>query len=93
MNRVQVKVEPTMKSSDPGIYVVGDANNDGSTNVVHAMYSGKRAAVEIHVELGLIDSLAAIGKRGLSQRKLEEEANKLIGDDFEYLWKRAQEIV
>jgi hypothetical protein len=47
----------------------------------------------IVVELGRMDSLAAIGKRGLSPRELEEEANKLIGDDLEHLWKRAQESV
>lgn len=40
-----------------------------------------------------MDSLAAIGKRGLSARELEEEAHKLIGDDLEQLWKRAQESV
>jgi hypothetical protein len=42
------------------------------------------------VELGRIDSLAAIGKRGLTARELEEEANELIGDDLEHLWKSAQ---
>lgn len=37
-----------MTTSMPGVYAVGDCNNDDSTNVPHAMYSGKRAAVEIH---------------------------------------------
>lgn len=45
------------------------------------------------VELGRVDSLAAIGKRGLSARELEEEANQLIGDGLEHLWKRAEESV
>lgn len=45
------------------------------------------------VELGRMDSLSAIGKRGLSVRELEEEANQLIGDGLEHLWKRAQESV
>lgn len=109
MDGTKIKVGTNMKSSDNGIYAIGDANNDGATNVPHAMFSGKRAAVYIHgksfislrpvyiltviVELGRMDSLAAIGKRGLSARELEEEANKLIGDDLEHLWKRAQESV
>lgn len=32
----------------PGIYAIGDCNSDNSTNVPHAMYSGKRAAVFLH---------------------------------------------
>ena len=35
----------------PGVYAIGDANSDGSTNVPHAMFSGKGAAVKIHGEL------------------------------------------
>lgn len=37
-----------MRTNIPGVYAVGDANSDGSTNVPHAMWSGKRAAVDIH---------------------------------------------
>lgn len=37
-----------MRTNVPGVYAVGDANSDGSTNVPHAMWSGKRAAVDIH---------------------------------------------
>ncbi|KAK5050096.1 hypothetical protein LTR84_004216 [Exophiala bonariae] len=39
-----------MRTNLPGVYAVGDANSDGSTNVPHAMWSGKRAAVDIHSE-------------------------------------------
>ncbi|KAM0247495.1 hypothetical protein ACHAQJ_009834 [Trichoderma viride] len=35
----------------PGIFAIGDANSDNSTNVPHAMYSGKKAAVQIHIDL------------------------------------------
>ncbi|KKY19044.1 putative sulphydryl oxidase [Diplodia seriata] len=35
----------------PGVWAVGDANTDNSTNVPHALYSGKRAAVSLHVNL------------------------------------------
>jgi len=37
-----------MDTNVPGVYAVGDANNDGSSNVPHAMFSAKRAAVYIH---------------------------------------------
>lgn len=37
-----------MRTDVLGVYAVGDANSDGSTNVPHAMWSGKRAAVDIH---------------------------------------------
>lgn len=38
----------SMKTIVPGVYAVGDANSDNSTNVPHAMYSGKKAAVYLH---------------------------------------------
>ncbi len=37
-----------MVTNIAGVYAVGDANSDGSTNVPHAMWSGKRAAVQCH---------------------------------------------
>lgn len=37
-------------TSVPGVYAVGDANSDNSTNVPHALYSGKRSAVYLHGE-------------------------------------------
>jgi thioredoxin reductase len=43
-----VKVKDNMESSIGGLYVVGDANSDGSTNAYHAMWSAKRAAVTAH---------------------------------------------
>lgn len=32
----------------PGVYAVGDANSDNVTNIPHALFSGKRAAVFLH---------------------------------------------
>jgi thioredoxin reductase len=32
----------------PGVYAVGDANSDNTTNVPHALFSGKRTAVFLH---------------------------------------------
>jgi thioredoxin reductase len=37
-----------MRTSLAGVFAVGDCNSDGSTNVPHAMFSGKRAAVFGH---------------------------------------------
>jgi thioredoxin reductase len=34
----------------PGVYAIGDANSDNTTNVPHAMFSGKRTAVYLHGE-------------------------------------------
>lgn len=51
MDESKIKVDPKMKTSLDGVYAVGDANSDGSTNVPHAMFSGKRAAVVVHGEL------------------------------------------
>ncbi|KAH6634516.1 putative thioredoxin reductase [Chaetomium sp. MPI-SDFR-AT-0129] len=34
----------------PGVYAVGDANSDNTTNVPHALFSGKRTAVFLHGE-------------------------------------------
>lgn len=47
----KIVVGSKYNTSLPGVHAVGDANNDGSTNVPHAMYSGKGAAVTIHGEL------------------------------------------
>ncbi|CAN8096475.1 unnamed protein product [Discula destructiva] len=44
----------------PLVYAVGDNNIDRSTNVPHAMYSGKRAAVYLHVALARQEALAEI---------------------------------
>lgn len=34
-----------------GVYAIGDANSDNVTNVPHAIFSGKRTAVYLHVQL------------------------------------------
>ncbi|EFR04488.1 hypothetical protein MGYG_07496 [Nannizzia gypsea CBS 118893] len=82
-----------MQSSIPGVYVVGDANNDGSTNGVHAMFSGKRAAVRIHVQLEKEASEASLNKRGIEfpAKQVERDALRLIGrnlEHLEHLWDR-----
>ncbi|KAK7427601.1 hypothetical protein QQZ08_005876 [Neonectria magnoliae] len=41
----------TMRTNIPGIYAVGDASTDKSTNVLHSLYTGKIAVVDIQMEL------------------------------------------
>ncbi|EHK20137.1 uncharacterized protein TRIVIDRAFT_58598 [Trichoderma virens Gv29-8] len=56
----------------PGIFAIGDANSDNVTNIPHAMYSGKRTAVYIQVELETENAdseLATVPtKRGIQDR-------------------------
>ncbi|KAA8643064.1 hypothetical protein EYZ11_008896 [Aspergillus tanneri] len=79
-----------MRTSMSGVFAVGDCNGDGSTNVPHAMFSGKRAAVNAHVEMANEDSTASISKRTLSRRAMEKEAERLMGSELEMLWHRAR---
>ncbi|TVY46440.1 putative thioredoxin reductase [Lachnellula occidentalis] len=71
----------SMRTAAPGVYAVGDANSDNSTNVPHAMYSGKKAAVYAHVELEREYAATLLSKR-------EEDIHERMGHDLEDLWKR-----
>ncbi|EDN10068.1 hypothetical protein I7I51_07107 [Histoplasma capsulatum] len=80
-----------MATSMSGVYAVGDCNNDDSTNVVHAMFSGKRAAIEIHLLLERENATAmgmTLSQRSqpMTIRELEERADGKIGNEFESLW-------
>lgn len=80
-----------MRTSETGVYAIGDANSDGSTNVPHAMFSGKKAAVYLHVQLSREDSASKISKRAnLNHRELEKEARRAIGDNLEPQWAEVQ---
>lgn len=50
----KINVTSGMRTSETGVFAVGDANSDGSTNVPHAMFSGKKAAVYLH---GMLPSI------------------------------------
>ncbi|EER28156.1 hypothetical protein D8B26_006828 [Coccidioides posadasii str. Silveira] len=65
-----------MQMSVVGVFAVGDANNNGSTNMPHAMFSGKRAAVCIHVKLAREEARASLGKQDteIEARELQGEA-------------------
>lgn len=48
----KVNVNPgSMRTDAPGVFCCGDSNSDNSTNVPHAMFSGKKAAVYVHGKL------------------------------------------
>ncbi|KAJ5483332.1 hypothetical protein N7530_002578 [Penicillium desertorum] len=81
-----------MRTNETGVFAVGDANSDGSTNVPHAMFSGKRAAVYIQVEMSSEESAFMVSKRNqlLTRRELEKEAVRAIGANLEPQWKQAQ---
>ncbi|KAJ5787618.1 FAD-dependent pyridine nucleotide-disulfide oxidoreductase [Penicillium paradoxum] len=88
----KINVTSGMRTSETGVFAVGDANSDGSTNVPHAMFSGKKAAVFLHVELSREESKSKLSKRSnLSRRELEQEAEDAIGDNLDKEWKCAQE--
>ncbi|KAI1159170.1 sulphydryl oxidase [Nemania serpens] len=58
----------------PGVYAIGDANADNVTNVPHAMFSGKRAAVFLHVALARQETatlLASQNGTSLDERSLD----------------------
>ncbi|KAJ6050283.1 uncharacterized protein N7446_005479 [Penicillium canescens] len=85
----KINVTSGMRTSEAGVFAVGDANSDGSTNVPHAMFSGKKAAVYLHVEMSREESKSKVSKReGLSRRELEKEADRAIGDNLDKVWER-----
>ncbi|KAK2007940.1 FAD/NAD(P)-binding domain-containing protein [Colletotrichum eremochloae] len=86
--RLAADVSKGYLTNVPGIYAVGDANSDNSTNVPHALYSGKRAAVFLHVRLAKEDQAKQTGvdvgslKRDveLEERSVWEAVNGQSGD-------------
>lgn len=49
----KIVVDENMCTSVPGIYAAGDANSDKRTNVLHALHSGKSAAIHVHSKFKL----------------------------------------
>ncbi|KAK1586176.1 uncharacterized protein LY79DRAFT_517637 [Colletotrichum navitas] len=86
--RLAADVSKGLLTNVPGIYAVGDANSDNSTNVPHALYTGKRAAVFLHVKLAKEDQAKETGvdvgslkrEAELSERSVWEVANGQPGD-------------
>ncbi|PHH68569.1 hypothetical protein CDD80_7427 [Ophiocordyceps camponoti-rufipedis] len=79
--RLQADNSKGLMTNVPGVFAVGDANSDNSTNVPHALYSGKRAAVFLHIQLEreAADRKAKAGKPNkrsvLDVRSVWEEMN------------------
>ncbi|OQE19248.1 hypothetical protein PENFLA_c019G03894 [Penicillium flavigenum] len=82
-----------LRTTIPGVWGVGDANSDNSTNVPHAMFSGKKAAVFCHVEMAT-EELAQVGgspaKRAamLDDRSIHERTARKMGDEVGDVYRR-----
>ncbi|KAJ4269833.1 hypothetical protein NW762_001502 [Fusarium torreyae] len=81
----------TMRTNVPGIYAVGDASTDKSTNVLHSLYTGKIAVVDIQMELEreISRSLNSRGQINLEKNVGDDERRTLGRETNE----RADEIV
>ncbi|KAH6877108.1 sulphydryl oxidase [Thelonectria olida] len=80
-----------------GVYAIGDANSDNVTNVPHALFSGKRTAVYLHVRLereNAAEEIAA-AKDGNDEAKrefdLDETAHLPRDEEVRSLWERMNE--
>jgi thioredoxin reductase len=78
----RLAVDPTrgLVTNIPGVYAIGDANSDNVTNVPHALFSGKRTAVYLHVQLAREESAAELAKPDnstLRHRDVHETARSL----------------
>lgn len=85
---LKVLIDGDMKADSgagvDGVYAVGEMNSDGSSNVVHALWSAKRGVVAIHGELGreIFDEAAVAdddgkagsggGGKGMRKREVDE---------------------
>ncbi|GJC83129.1 putative thioredoxin reductase ARB_06224 [Colletotrichum liriopes] len=78
--RLAADVSKGYATNVPGIYAVGDANSDNSTNVPHALYTGKRAAVFLHVRLAKEDQAKETGVNVTALRRELELEERSIWD-------------
>lgn len=91
MNAKQhLMTDDKMQSSISGLYIVGDANADNSTNVPHAMWSGKRAAVAIHIAIEEERSNTLVKKADLEA--VEMETGVRMGRGLEAIYEELQRI-
>ncbi|KAK1689431.1 hypothetical protein BDP55DRAFT_725602 [Colletotrichum godetiae] len=75
--RLAADVSKGYATNVAGIYAIGDANSDNSTNVPHALYTGKRTAVFLHVKLAKEDQAQETGVNVTALRReldLEERS-------------------
>ncbi|KAL2277810.1 hypothetical protein FJTKL_15105 [Diaporthe vaccinii] len=74
--RLYANQDKGLTTNIPGTYAIGDANSDNVTNVPHAIYTGKKAAVYAHVQLAREDvaaQLAAARNNGTAAAEKRDE--------------------
>ncbi|POS74085.1 hypothetical protein DHEL01_v207528 [Diaporthe helianthi] len=71
----------------PGTYAIGDANSDNVTNVPHAIYTGKRAAVYVHVQLAREDVSAQLAASRNNDTAATEKRQEFVLDPRD-VWER-----
>ncbi|KAF5532061.1 thioredoxin reductase [Fusarium napiforme] len=72
----------SMRTNVPGIYAVGDASTDKSTNVLHSLYTGKIAVVDINMELEREIS------RSLNSQAQVDPGKQVGHDEWKKLWRQ-----
>ncbi|KAJ3478679.1 hypothetical protein NLG97_g8509 [Lecanicillium saksenae] len=79
--KIDVDATKGLVTSVPGVYAIGDTNNAGATNIPFALFSGKRTAVFLHVQLERENTAALLASlngtksdHALSSRSMHEEA-------------------
>ncbi|KAJ6779502.1 hypothetical protein PWT90_09149 [Aphanocladium album] len=82
--KIDVDQTKGLVTSVPGVYAIGDANNAGATNIPFALFSGKRTAVFLHVQLerentaALLAGIKETGTDGaIASRSMHEEARAM----------------
>ncbi|KAG5914627.1 hypothetical protein E4U42_000398 [Claviceps africana] len=80
-NKLGVDPAKGLVTSVPGVYAVGDCNSDNVTNVPHALYTGKKAAVYLHVQLARedesVDVAALRAGKTVGRRRADEDVGTL----------------
>ncbi|KAK5655871.1 hypothetical protein OQA88_5410 [Cercophora sp. LCS_1] len=74
--RLQADPAQGLATNVPGVYAIGDANSDNVTNVPHALFSGKRTAVYLHVRLAREDGDKELNGT-VARRDMDLEARSL----------------
>ncbi|EHK42201.1 hypothetical protein TRIATDRAFT_146823 [Trichoderma atroviride IMI 206040] len=74
-----------------GIFAIGDANSDNVTNIPHAMYSGKKTAVHIQVELEIENAEVEVEVEDAEAKLVTLSTKRNLQDHMRALWSRMNE--
>lgn len=66
----------------PGVYAIGDANSDNVTNVPHALFTGKRTAVYLHVQLAREEAQRELAANATVTRREKDLDLRAIWDEM-----------